>query len=237
MKRLLPLLAAVLLTFNYSFAQSTRHYELKFDEFHELKVVDGINVTYTCDPDKAGLIEFDADASVASAVIFTPGKGKLTVSIASRDSVYHNIPTVHVYSSFLSDVKNEGDSTVRILKPAPVPKLSAKLVGNGRLVIRDCNATEVKANIISGHGTIMLTGTATAANFLVAGTGDIQADDLKAQEVSAVINGTGAIACYPMKKLSVGGLGTGKVSYRGAPEIKKKLVAKVKVLSIDKPSN
>lgn len=233
MKQLLSILTLIA-CISSAFGADIRHYSLKFDEFHELKVVDGINVTYKCEPSRAGEIEFDADASVASAVIFTPGKGKLSISLASRDSAYSNLPTVTVYSSFLSSVRNEGDSTVRVLAPAAVPKLTAKLIGNGHLVVRDCKCTEINASIISGHGVIMLTGEATTAKLSVTGgSADIQADDLRATEVSASINGTGAIACYPTKNLTYSGIGSGKISYRGNPTLKKKPLTTVKINSID----
>lgn len=79
----------------------------------------------------------------------------------------------------------------------------------------------------------MATGTSSSAKYTVAGAGDIQADDLKAEDVSAVITGTGTIACFATKELSVGGLGSGKINYRGTPAIKTKLLSKVKLISID----
>lgn len=210
-------------------SSQTKTYTLQFSDFHELKVTDGINVTYRCDPSHAGKIEFEARAEVASAVIFTPGKGKLTVSIASRDSSYTNLPEITVYSSMLSSVRNEGDSTVRVISPAPVPKLTARLIGNGNIAIRDCKATETSAEIISGRGIILLTGSTAMAKFNVMGAGSIQADDFETKECSATITGTGSIACYPIEKLSVGGLGSGTVSYRGTPrEIKNKFISTVK---------
>lgn len=215
-------------------AQDKRRYELKFDEFHELKVVDGINVDYQSDPSKAGMVEFMADKSTAASVIFEHKKGKLTVSLASRDTVYRDLPRVKVYSSYLSNVKNSGDSTVRILTTPGMPKFKAQLSGNGKLVVRDLKATEVEASIITGHGIMVLSGETTVAKFILAGgASQIQADDLKANDVSCSLTGTGAINCYAVKSLSVGGLGSGKIIYRGQPTIKNKLISKVKVMPID----
>lgn len=209
-------------------------YHLQFDEFHELKVVDGVNVDYICDKEKAGRIEFEADSSVASAVMFNPGKGKLTISLATRDTVYTNLPTVRVYSSYLSSVKNEGDSTVRVIAPAPCPEFQATLIGNGRLIVRDLEATEVKAKIAAGHGSIILTGNVTVAKLsTIGGASDIQADALKSKECSASVTGTGAITCWATGKLSYGGAGSGKISYRGHPEISKKFLSKVKLIPLD----
>lgn len=233
MKKFLFLLISVIGLSQAELSAARYPYHLKFDEFHELKVVDGINVDYICDKEKAGNIEFEADSTVASAVMFTPGKGKLSISLAIRDTAYQNLPTIRVYSSFLSSVKNEGDSTVRVIAPAPCPKFQAKLIGNGRLIVHELEATEVVADIISGHGTITLSGNVTMAKLSVTGAGDIQSDALHAKEGSATVTGTGAISCWVTEKLSVGGLGSGKVSYRDKPEIKKKFLSKVKLIPLD----
>lgn len=236
MKRTL-ITALFLAIITMAFAGPKRHYDIRFSEFNELKVTDGINVDYYYDPERAGLVEFDADETVASAVIFTPDKNKLKISLASRDSVYRNLPTIKVYSSFISSVRNEGDSTVRVISSAACPEIKARLIGNGRIVIRDCKTTRINLEIISGNGTIMATGTSSSAKYTVAGAGDIQADDLKAEDVSAVITGTGTIACFATKELSAGGLGSGKINYRGTPAIKTKFVSKVKLISIDANAN
>lgn len=211
----------------------TRRYELKLEDFHELKVVDGINVDYQCDPSRAGLIEFDAKASVASAVIFEPKKGKLTISLASRDSAYTGLPTVKVYSSFLSNIKNEGDSTLRVLSIAPTAKFKGRLVGNGRIVIRQLEATEANIDIVSGHGTIVVSGKAQQGKLdLTGGAGQIQGDDFQVDELSVTLAGTGTINCWAVKTLSYGGIGSGKIFYRGTPELKKKFISKVKIAPV-----
>lgn len=211
----------------------TSHYQLKLNDFHELKVVDGVNVDYVCDASRAGLIEFDANVSVASAVIFEPSKQKLEIKLASRDSVYTSLPTVKVYSSFLSKLNNEGDSLVRVLSMAPEAKFQCRVMGNGSISLRNVKVNELKASIIAGHGTIAVFGTATTATFKVTGAGHIQADDLQATDVSATVTGTGAINCYATGQLSVGGVGSGKIFYRGRPEIKKSFLSKVKLIPLD----
>lgn len=216
--------------------QEVHRYEMKFGEFHELRTTDGINVEYHTDSSRAGLAEFFTDASLASAIMFQHKNGKLTISLASRDTVYTNLPTVRVYSSFLSVAKNEGDSTMTINRPAPGPKFQAKVEGNGQLIIKDITTTQLTAEVITGKGSIIVNGKATSAKYTIAGSGAVKATEVEADEVSATVAGTGTVYCWPVKKLSVGGLGSGKVYYRGTPaEIKKKFISKVKVLSLDGP--
>lgn len=213
-------------------AQTQSHYTLKVDDFHELKVVDGINVDYQCDPARAGEIEFISTPEVASAVIFEPGKGKLAVKLASSETPYRDLPTVKVYSSFLSNVSNEGDSLVRVLKVAPGAKFSCRIIGNGTLSVRGVQATEVNATILSGRGVISIYGKSDMASLKVTGAGQIQADELEVNNVSCTLTGTGTINCYALKKLNIGGI-SGKVYYRGTPEIKKRFLSGVKYFSLD----
>lgn len=105
-------------------------------------------------------------------------------------------------------------------------------MGNGRLSIRNIEATTVNASILSGHGIISIFGTANQANLKITGAGTIQADELKATKVSCTSAGTGTIACYPVEFLSVGGLG-GTVQYRGQPEVKKRFLTSVKIEPLD----
>lgn len=228
---LLLMAFAAVLSFNAA-ADELSHYNLKLDDFHELKVVDGINVDYHCDPARAGLVEFDALPAVASAVIFEPGNGKLSIKLAASDTPYAGLPTVHVYSSFLSNVSNEGDSTVRVLSVAPGAKFSCRVMGNGLLSVRNVEASSVNATILSGRGMISIFGKCETATLKITGAGQIQADELQATDVNCTATGTGTIHCYATRLLNVGGL-SGKVFYRGAPTVKKRFFSAVKVNSID----
>lgn len=225
---------ATLLLFVTVTVTAQQRYDLSFGEFHELKVVDGINVDYEYNPELAGKVVFESTPEVASAVIFEPSKAKLEIKLASRDTKYDNLPTIKVYSTYLTKVTNEGDSMVRVLKVAPGPKFMARLVGNGRLVVRDVKSTEVDASISTGHGTLVIYGHADIAKLsLIGGAAQIQADELESTEVKCSLRGTGHISCYALKTLSVGGLGSGTVYYRGTPQVKKNALTTVKVKSID----
>ena len=51
-------------------AQGYNNYDLNIGEFSELRVLDGINVDYTCATDSAGRVFFDCQPDLASAFIF-----------------------------------------------------------------------------------------------------------------------------------------------------------------------
>lgn len=199
-------------------------YELKVSEFHELKVVDGINVVYSCNPDSAGLAVFTCPSSQASAFIFNNKKGKLSMQLSTESVGTSNLPVIHVYSTYLVKVENSGDSLVKVVDIAEGPKFSAKLIGNGRLVVRNIKATEVNGAISTGNGTLVMSGKCEHAGINFMGTGVIQADELEASTVSVKASGTGSIGVWPVKSLSVMGAGSTKVYFKGSPEVKNRSV-------------
>ncbi len=220
-------LSAALMLCSAVLSAQTGHYAIKLQDFTELKVTDGINVDYVCAPDSAGYAVFDAVESVASRIMFSPSGSKITVQLASEDEMHPTppntpIPTVRIYSRYLSSVENDGDSLVRILSVAPGPKFKAKLMGNGRLSVRDVDFNEVNVQITTGNGTVTITGRCDTAVLGMLATGNIVADCLEAVNVKCRLTGTGTIGCNATRSLQVRGVGTGKIYYVGKPEISKR---------------
>lgn len=232
MKRLILLLSVIIAAVNLHGETVKNHYSLKLNDFDELKVVDGINVDYICDASRAGDVEFEASKDVASSVLFEPSKNKLSIKLASRETPYTDLPTIKVYSRSLVNISNEGDSLVRVMSVVPTSKFSCRVMGNGRLSVRNVDATTIQVSILSGCGIISIYGRCSKAILKITGAGQIQADDLQADEVSCSSTGTGSITCFPQQLLSVGGLG-GSVQYRGKPELKKRFISSVKIKPLD----
>lgn len=232
MNRIIFFLTIILCSVTAEAAEPVTNYRISVDDFDDLKVIDGICVDYYCDPAKAGLVEFEATKEVASAVIFDQSKGKLKVSLASRETPYTGLPRISVYSSHLSSISNEGDSLVRVMSHPKGARFSCRIIGNGRLTVRDLDANSVKASILSGRGVISITGSCREVSLKIVGVGTIQADDLEAEKVNCSMAGTGTINCFATKDLIVGGLG-GTVNYRGNPKVKKRLLTTVKIIPMD----
>lgn len=193
-------------------------YELDVYDFSELKVIEGLNVDYKCVPDSAGKAVFTTTPDLASVLMLSNNKGKLEMQISTDGIDYSDLPVITVYSNFLTKVENSGDSTVRVLSVAPGPQFKAKVIGNGRLVVRNLNATQVDASLSTGNGQLVLYGKCQSAKYSLTGTGSIQADDLKAVNVKCRSTGTGTIGCSVTGELMVVGMGSGKIYYAGHPE-------------------
>jgi len=219
-----------------TFAASPTPYDLKVNNFSELKVVDNVNVVYRCNPDSAGHVIFSATPDQASAFILQPDGTKLEILVAPEaDNTADRLPTVTVFSSYLTRAENDGRGHLRIESAAPGPKLQIVLEGNGRITARDIDQQAIDASIRTGNGEIVITGKTDMAKLSSLGSGQIQADELKAREARCRITGTGSIGVNASESLTISGMGSGTVYYLGNPEIKNRTLGiKTRRLESDK---
>lgn len=198
--------------------QSTQRYELKVNDFKELRVDNDIAVDYYCNPDSAGYAVFTATDAQAGWVLFdNNGRGKLSVQTDTDYPAGEKMPRIRVYSSSLEKVVNSGDSLVKVYNLPAADKFKAVLIGNGRLSVPGVEASTVEASIHSGNGQLTIEGRCTEAKLHLVGTGTILADRLEAVKVKATVVGTGYIGCSPSEAITVMGAGSGSVLYKQAP--------------------
>lgn len=224
--------ALCLLSFSASFAQTNR-YEVKFDDFTQLKMRDNININYKSNPDSAGMAVFYSTAEVAPHIVFSSNKGKLTVEFANKKNKPANPPTVTVYSRFITLAENQSDSTITLSNVNSGPQLKLRVMGNGKLIAEDLNAVEVSASITTGNGLLVVSGNCDKANITNMSTGTVQADKLIAKDIKCKLIGTGSIGCTPLNYLSIAGAGTGKVYYFGSPKTIENNAIKIKLIAMD----
>lgn len=214
--------------------QNIQDYTLKVDDFDELIVSDGICVDYYASTDSAGYIKYSCSPQMASRLIFTPNKAKLKIQVDDVDNrAIIDLPRITVMSSVLARVQNYGDSLVRVMALTPTSSLKLRVEGNGTIIANDIHTTSLNASTNYGAGRIILNGKAGKAKLSSLGTGTIEAGNLEAKQVSVRITGTGNVDCYATEKLSYSGSGSGKVYYKGDPEVKKSLALGIKVVKVE----
>lgn len=203
-------------------AEELKDYKLEVGQFNKLKITDDVNVEYRCNPDSTGWIFYRGEEEFADAFIFSNDKGTLKIQVSTEDVDKPNLPTVYVYSDYLTEVENSSNYIIRVRKPAPMPAFKIVQIGNGKIEVSDVNATTVMMKLATGNGTIVVDGECKTAEFTMVGTGLIQADMLKSTDSNCKILGSGSIGCWATDKLEVFGIGTTKIYYKGEPAIKKK---------------
>ena len=224
---ILTLLAAV-----FAFAVSAENHKINeyvtdVGQFTTLKVQDNVNVVYSCVPDSTAKVAYHGAPEFANAFIITNSGNTLKIQVNTEDVGNPELPTIYIYSDFIKKVENYSDFNITVNNPAPCPDFTAALIGNGSITVNNLKATKVAARITAGNGRITLIGSCDEADFRMAGTGVIQADELRAKSVICKIVGGGTIGCDPAEFLKVGGLGSTRIYYRGNPKIKHTLGGKL----------
>lgn len=225
MKRLLISLIAsmaILPVFAQMDKEITRKtYSLNVGQFDRLCVSDNVNVEYRCVPDSTGFVRYEGEPEFANAFIFSNNKGKLHIQVNTEDVDSPNLPVLKIYSDYLVSVENSSDFTVTVWGDNAVPAFEAKQIGNGKIVATGIRANDVTAIIATGNGQVTLTGSCSRATYRMLGTGVIQADGMRADQVTCRLLGSGNIYCDAKYQLNVKGIGSTKIFYKGDPKIKK----------------
>lgn len=204
-------------------AQENHEYTTSVGQFTALQLQDNINVVYRCVADTTGTVAWTStNPDFDNAFIFTNSGGTLKIQINTEDIDKPGLPIVYIYSDFLNKVLNYSDSDIAVESIAPCPKIEFSQIGNGHILAKGIKATEVYAKVTAGMGNISLAGDCGEATFRMMGTGTIQADGLRADNVRCKILGGGTIGCWPVKTLTVRGIGSTKIYYKGNPEISHK---------------
>lgn len=221
MKKQICLLLAMIAFIAFADAEKLKEYHINVGQFDKVSVTDNVNVVYQNREDSSGYINYTCPQRLADCVLVSVDKGKLKIQIQTEEVNRHDLPTLYIYSDFLTSIENSSDSLFRVKSISPCANLNVKQIGNGSISVDDIKSTEVKAALATGRGLITLSGKCRKAVLIMVGTGTIQSDLLESETVHCKILGSGTIGCYPVSSLKVSGLGSTKIYYRGNPVIKK----------------
>lgn len=221
MKRIFFILAAVLPILGLQ-AQVRQSYTLNTGQFDKIQVNNDVNVVYRCLPDSTGFAQFTGDKKFADAFLLSvKSNGTLRVEVSPESQRAADLPVLYVYSDFLLSAENSSNYTLTVESIAPCAEFKATQIGNGSVEVYNIKANKVVASLNTGNGTVNVAGECEIAELKMLGTGLISADRLMAKNVNCRILGTGSIGCWPLENLSVKGLGSTKIYYKGNPKIKK----------------
>lgn len=219
-RSLFPILAIILSFALPGFAKK-ENFRLNVGSFDKLTVYDNVHVVYHSHPDSTGYVTYQADKELADAFIFSNTNGNLKIQVTTDNVTLSDLPEIHVYSHHLTTVENSSDNSVKILSNGKVDKFTARVIGNGEIIADNISTPEVVADIATGNGIIIISGTCGNAVYKMLGAGTIQADEMKSESVKCKIMGGGTIGCWAKNKLDIRGIGSTKIYYKGEPKIKK----------------
>lgn len=214
---------------------------LKVDRFQKIRVIGPLNVDCVYNPDSVGYITVNApNAGQISWVEASTSVNKLKLQLRLPDDmrqgvvpVEPNLPSVKVYTNYLTEVSNEGDSIVRVITSTNVPSFTARLIGNGYLSVRGIDTEKLNVKLITGRGTIAVHGRTDEESIVMAGVGTIEADGVEAAKAQIRFTGSGNVGVFATKQLKVFGAGSGTVYVKGTPEISSKMALGIKLQPIE----
>lgn len=97
--------------------------------------------------------------------------------------------------------------------------LKVSVAGSGDMVLKSVTSLNNTEASVAGSGSATITGTTQTASYSVAGSGDLFTENYEAKRVNASVAGSGSIKCFATEFLKVRTSGSGKVGYKGNPEL------------------
>lgn len=233
-KELISIMLMVLVSLTLG-AQVSRH-EIQVGNFSRFSLIDNINVVYRCNADSAGIAVIECTPEVLQGLMFNlNSNGRLTLQVDDVLEKQGGLPTLTLYSSSLEEIGNAGDSVLRVSGLSPMKEFKARVVDNGKIILRDVRASKLELQILSGKGKLIADGSCDNLDIKLVGTGEIQADKVDATNVKCRIIGTGSVGCNVLGgELKVSGSGTGKVYYKGNPsKVSVRKLGTIKAIPMD----
>lgn len=145
----------------------------------------------------------------------------------------HNPIQIRVYAPNIEAIDLNGSSDVHCASNFSSSNMDIRVSGSGNVFFKGNVSESMNANI-SGSGGINLEGSGSckSGKYTISGSGDIQAEWLKVDNLSCDISGSGSQHVYAVKTLNVTISGSGKVYYRGNPSINSNISGSGKIQSL-----
>ncbi len=144
---------------------------------------------------------------------------KQSVVVRADDNLLDRVTTT-VQSGKLVIANTPGSFTTEtpMSVEVAVPTLSAvALTGNGNMVVSGIEAESLTVSL-PGNGTLTGSGTATRLGVTVGGSGTVQFARVVANDVRAVVSGSGSVFITATKTLDASVSGSGAILYTGNPQ-------------------
>lgn len=144
---------------------------------------------------------------------------KQSVVVSADDNLLDRV-TTEVRSGKLVIANSPGSLTTKspMSVAVNVPTLSAlTLTGSGNIVVNGIETESLKVTL-PGSGTLTASGTAKRLDVTVSGSGMVQFTQLVANDVRAVVSGSGRIFITATKSLDASVSGDGAILYAGNPQ-------------------
>jgi hypothetical protein len=173
-----------------------------------------VNITY----DSVYSVRVNADDNLMQE-INTSVKGDNLIIETDNDNCIQSSSNIliDIHMPLLDNIELTGSGNMDIFDFKST-RLEVTNTGSGDIDIRNLIASTIDFSV-SGSGSITVYGKAEKANYLLSGSGEIYANDIKVGDCDITSSGSGDIYCYVIDHLNVILSGSGDVIYSGSPEL------------------
>ena len=181
----------------------------------------------------ATTVKVEADENLQEYIITEMEEGVLVVKMRSNIR-FINSERIKIYitTDKLEQLTLSGSGNITgTNKFTESDRLKLRLSGVGDLKL-DLNTPELDAEL-SGSGSLALSGETRDAKIQINGVGNCDAENLKAENASVKIAGSGDIRIFADTKLDVTIRGNGSVYYKGAAAVSQKVSGNGEVKRIE----
>jgi len=178
-------------------------------------------------------IQVITDENILPYIIIDEKENRLAIRM--KDG-YDISPTTKVHliltTDKLSELSVNGSADVTSSsKLSGADYLKLEIEGSGDMTLQ-VNTPSVNIHI-SGTGEMHLSGETKDLKIMIDGQGELKSKDLKAENVSVIINGTGEAEVFASATLDIHISGSGDVSYLGSPQVKQNIAGSGKIKQIE----
>lgn len=204
--------------------RNIRHaYRIKLAGSYDVEITQGPVTT----------VKVEADENLLPFILTTESGGVL--SIKSKNHVnlssQHGI-RVYITTDKLEEIQLAGSGNI-IGKSRFTggDKLKLQIAGSGDMQL-EVNTPSLESEI-AGSGTLTLTGETRDQRIQISGVGDYKASDLKSENATVRIAGSGDVKVFAANSLDIRIAGVGSVFYKGDPKIKQSVSGSGEVKRIE----
>ena len=192
--------------------------------FHALELAAFGNVIVT-QGDTEGLTVEGEDNLLPVIRTEVDGQGTLHLGLKTKESVRATKPLVFKLSVKTLDhlvISGSGNFSARTLAMKGGGDFDVLVSGSGNVSVEGLTAAGLKVSL-QGSGSLTFKGSVDHQVVTLAGSGDIDAVELKTKSTDITLSGSGDCDVWATDKLKVEVTGSGDVTYSGAPTVNKQV--------------
>lgn len=181
----------------------------------------------------ASSVKIETDENIQSYIVTDVNGNELNIHTKEDVNLHpSNKVKLYITTGKLEGFRLSGSGNISTTnKITGGDHLDLDISGSGNMHF-DVNTPEIHSNI-SGTGDIYLTGETRESKIEIAGSGNYHAEDLKAENATVKIAGSGDARLFADSTLSINIAGVGNVYYRGNASVSQNVAGSGKIKKIE----